>query len=108
MNTLKIIHSNDEVVVTRLDKSQISFITLSDLIDVAIKDCLTYEPDIYENGESLTIKCYTLEDALQLFKRIKQECRQYISNEEEQVETKLPETVQDLDDEGPKEELPQA
>lgn len=105
MNALKIEQKIDEVVITRLDKSLIGFNTLSDIVDFVCKNELSYEPDIYEKGESLTIKCYTLEDASQLFKRIKTECRQYIPQEEERKETtKIPEEV--LDDEGPKEELP--
>lgn len=61
-----------QIDITRLNKS-FGFNTLSDLVDQAASEELSYLPDVYEDGESLTIKCYTLEDAQRLFKRIKQE-----------------------------------
>lgn len=98
----------EEVTVTRLNKA-FGFNTLSDIVDEAGREELSYPPDVHEVGESLTIKCYTLEDAQKLFKRIKQEVPNNTSMVEEKTDEKQEEEkpkVEVEDEDGPKESLP--
>jgi len=97
-----------DIDITRLNKS-FGFNTLSDLVDQAASEELSYMPDIHENGESLTIKCYTLEDAQRLFERIKKEVPNHTSTIEEKTDEKVeaPPTLPEEEEE-PKEKLPES
>lgn len=105
MAAIELSVEQDTLTLTRLDKKEISWSTFSDLAEQAFKECLTYVPDVDEMGESITIKCYTQEDALILCKRIMTDNSKYISVKEEAVEDKK-EIKKIESDEEKKEELP--
>jgi len=106
MPDIAITCDGEEVNITRLDKA-FGFNTLTDLVEHASGEELSYTPELYENGERLTIKCFTLEDAQRLTKRIQSEVPNHIiGSAVEKTEIKKEDANPPDDDEGPKEELP--